>query len=133
MLKLGNQGLVNNIVEALKGERSKFVGVSLSDYQKMKGFLELDINKEDIVIYFAGKEGTDFTILLDTEYNSGVLVGINTVSVEVSSAYGDLLIEDSNFDALTLEVKKIVHDAVHYKILKDDELIETDFYNEVYL
>ncbi len=133
MLKLGNQGLVNNIVEALKGERSKFVGVSLSDYQKMKGFLELDINKEDIVIYFAGKEGTDFTILLDTEYNSGVLVGINTVSVEVSSVYGDLLIEDSNFDALTLEVKKIVHDAVHYKILKDDELIETDFYNEVYL
>ena len=104
----------------------------LSDYLKAKPLnIDLDVNKDDIVIYFDLNKDNAITVEIKTDYSYSELVNIEISHIEVDNVEGTYSIDDEDSDLL-LQCKRIIHDAVHYKLLDDDSEIKTNFYSEVY-
>ncbi len=123
------------VADKLKELQTEFKSYDgLSGYLKAKPLnVDLEVNKASIVINFDLNKDTDFYITLATEYNDNELVNISIDSIEVDSyEHGGYYIDVNDDGALLLECKRIIHDAVHYKLLDEDDAIDTDFYHEVY-
>lgn len=92
--------------------------------------LEMDVNKDSIVISF--NADSDYTVTLSTDYECGVLTGLEIESIEVDSSFGTYLVADTDDSEMLHEAKRLIHDAVYYKLIDEDCEIETNFYSEVY-
>ena len=92
--------------------------------------LEMDVNKDRIVISFDA-DG-DYTVTLSTDYEYGVLTGLEIESIEVDSSFGTYLVADTDDNEMLHEAKRLIHDAVYYKLIDEDCEIETNFYDDVY-
>lgn len=104
----------------------------LSGYFKAKPLnVDFEVNKDNIVINFDLDKDNAITVDIKTDYNRGELVNVEINYIEVDSIEGTYSIDDEDSDLL-LQCKRIIHDAVHYKLLDEDSEIETNFYSEVY-
>ena len=116
----------------LKGLQAEFKHDDLMGYLEAKPLnIDLDVNKDDIVISFDLNQDNAIAVEIKTDYNRGELVNVEISYIEVDSIEGTYSIDDEDSDLL-LQCKRIIHDAVHYKILDEDSEIDTAFYNEVY-
>lgn len=92
--------------------------------------LEMDVNKDSIIISFDAD--SDYTVTLSTDYECGVLTGLEIKSIEVDSSFGTYLVADTDDNEMLHEAKRLIHDAVYYKLIDEDCEIETNFYDDVY-
>lgn len=92
--------------------------------------LEMDVNKGSIVIIFDA-DG-DYTVTLSTDYEYGVLTGLEIESIEADSSLGTYAVADTDDNEMLHEAKRLIHDAVYYKLIDEDCEIETNFYDDVY-
>ena len=116
----------------LKELQAEFKHDDLMDYLRAKPLnIDLDVNKDDIVIYFDLNQDNAITVEIKTDYNRGELVNVEIGYIEIDDGDEPYSIEDEDSDLL-LQCKRIIHDAVHYKLLDEDSEIDTAFYNEVY-
>ena len=116
----------------LKELQAEFKHDDLMDYLRAKPLnIDLDVNKDDIVIYFDLNQDTAITVEIKTDYNRGELVNVEISYIEVDNIEDTYFIDDED-SGLLLQCKRIIHDAVHYKLLDEDSEIDTAFYNEVY-
>ena len=92
--------------------------------------LEMDVNKDSIVISF--NADSDYTVTLSTDYEYGVLTGLEVKSIEVDSSFGTYMVADTDDNEMLHEAKRLIHDAVYYKLIDEDCEIETNFYDDVY-
>lgn len=104
----------------------------LSAYLKTKPLnVDFEVNKNDIVIYFNLNQDNAITVEIKTDYNRGELVNVEISYIEVDNIEDTYFIDDEDSDLL-LQCKRIIHDAVHYKLLDEDSEIKTNFYDDVY-
>ena len=92
--------------------------------------LGMDVNKDNIVISFDAD--SDYTVTLSTDYEYGVLTGLEIKSIEVDSSFGTYAVADTDDNEMLHEAKRLIHDAVYYKLIDEDCEIETNFYDDVY-
>lgn len=105
----------------------------LSAYLKAKPLnIDFEVNKDDIVISFDLNKDNAISIEVKTVYNYSELVNVEISYIEIDNVEDTYSIDDEDSDLL-LQCKRIIHDAVHYKLLdKDADHINTNFYHEVY-
>lgn len=116
----------------LKELQAEFKHDDLMDYLRAKPLnIDLNVNKDDIVIYFDLNQDNAITLELATTYSYGELVDISINYIEVDDG-NDICMASGDCSDLLLQCKRIIHDAVHYKLLDEDSEIDTAFYNEVY-
>lgn len=116
----------------LKELQAEFKHDDLMDYLKAKPLnIDLDVNKDDIVISFDLNKDNAITVEIKTDYNRGELVNVELGYIEIDDGDEPCSIEDEDSDLL-LQCKRIIHDAVHYKLLDEDSEIKTNFYDDVY-
>lgn len=107
-------------------------------YDGLSGYLEakplnvdFEVNKDNIVISFDLNKDNAISIVIKTDYNYSELVNVEISYIEIDNVEDTYSIDDEDSDLL-LQCKRIIHDAVHYKLLDDDSEIETNFYDDVY-
>ncbi len=107
-------------------------------YDGLQGYLDakplnvdFEVNKNDIVIHFDLSKDDAVTVKIKTEYNWGELVNVEINYIEIDDGDEPYSIDDEGSDLL-LQCKRIIHDAVFYKLLDEEHDIETNFYSEVY-
>ena len=116
----------------LKELQADFKHDDLMGYRKAKPLnIDLDVNKDDIVISFDLNQDNAIAVEIKTDYNRGELVNVEIGYIEVDNIEDTYSIDDEDSDLL-LQCKRIIHDAVHYKLLDEDSEIETNFYDDVY-
>lgn len=116
----------------LKELQAEFKHDDLMDYLRAKPLkIDLDVNKDDIVISFDLNQDNAITVEIKTDYNRGELVNVEIGYIEVDNIEDTYFIDDEDSDLL-LQCKRIIHDAVHYKLLDEDSEIKTNFYDDVY-
>lgn len=116
----------------LKELQAEFKHDDLSDYLKAKPLnVDFEVNKDNIVISFDLNKDNAITVKVKTDYDYGELVNTEISYIEVDNVEDTHSIDDEDSDLL-LQCKRIIHDAVHYKLLDDDNGIDTNFYSEVY-
>ena len=116
----------------LKELQADFKHDDLMGYLKAKPLnIDLDVNKDDIVISFDLNQDNAIAVEIKTDYNRGELVNVEIGYIEVDNIEDTYSIDDEDSDLL-LQCKRIIHDAVHYKLLDEDSEIETNFYDDVY-
>ena len=116
----------------LKELQADFKHDDLMGYLKSKPLnIDLDVNKDDIVISFDLNQDNAIAVEIKTDYNRGELVNVEIGYIEVDNIEDTYSIDDEDSDLL-LQCKRIIHDAVHYKLLDEDSEIETNFYDDVY-
>ena len=117
-------------LKELQAEFKQYDG--LSGYLKAKPLnIDLDVNKDDIVISFDLNKDNAIAVVIKTDYNRGELVNVEISYIEVDNIEDAYFIDDEDSDLL-LQCKRIIHDAVHYKLLDEDSEIKTNFYDDVY-
>lgn len=94
--------------------------------------VDFEVNKDDIVFSFDLDRDNGITVVVKTDYDYGKLVSAEIEYIEVDNIEDTYELESDDDSALLLECKRIIHDAVHYKLLDGDDEIETNFYGEVY-
>ena len=120
-------------VDHLRKLQDSMKGLDLATYLQAKPILDMDVNKDSIVIYFDLDKDSDYTITLNTDYEYGVLTGLEVESIEVDSySHGTYTVADTDDGEILHEAKRLIHDAVHYKLIDEDCEIETNFYDDVY-
>lgn len=130
---LDHQVKIDGLVRHLQEKQSEFAGVFVPEYFDLKPFLTMDVCKDEIIMYVDVNKDIGFTLSLKTDYRYGELVGIEFNYIEFDSyEYGNHEVQDIDTDALLHECKRLIHNAVHYKLLSEDDAIETDFYREIY-
>ena len=92
--------------------------------------LEMDVNKDSITISFDAD--SDYTVTLSTGYKYGVLNRLEIKSIEVDSSFGTYTVADTDDNERLHEAKRLIHDAVYYKLIGEGCEIETNFYDDVY-
>ena len=116
----------------LKELQAEFKHDDLSAYLKAKPLnVDFEVNKDEIVISFDLNQDNAITVEIKTDYNRGELVNVEISYIEVDNIEDTYFIEDEDSDLL-LQCKRIIHDAVHYKLLDEDSEIKTNFYDDVY-
>lgn len=116
----------------LKELQAEFKHDDLMGYLRAKPLnIDLDVNKDDVVINFDLNQDTAITVEIKTDYNRGELVNVEISYIEVDNIEDTYSIDDEDSDLL-LQCKRIIHDAVHYKLLDEDCEIKTNFYDDVY-
>ncbi|MGB6825921.1 hypothetical protein [Psychrobacter sp.] len=123
---------IQEVAEHLQLLQAEFNKGGLLEQLRAKPLLDMEVNDGDITIFFELDRDTDLTVVFNTEYDRHTLTDISIRHVEVDSDEGVFEIDEGDHSALVLEGKRIIHDAVHYKMLDEDDAIETDFYHEVY-
>ena len=133
MNRLKQQVKINEAVAHLQKLQSDFSSLDLQGHLRAKPILDMDVSSDNFVIYFDLNKDTDFTIIFNADYHYGELVNIDVAHIEADSYQdGTYVIENTDNSALILEAKRLIHDAVHYKLVDEDSEIETDFYDDVY-
>ena len=61
-----------------------------------------------------------------------MLTGLEIKSIEVDSSFGTYLVADTDDNEMLHEAKRLIHDAVYYKLMDEGCEIETNFYDDVY-
>ena len=112
--------------------QAEFNKGGLLEHLRAKPLLDMEVDKNEIVIFFELDRDTDLTVVFNTEYDRHMLTDISIRHIEADSYEGTYEIDEGDHSALVLEGKRIIHDAVHYKLLDEDNAIDTDFYHEVY-
>ncbi len=92
--------------------------------------LEMDVNKDSVVISF--NADSNYTVTLSTDYEHGVLTELEIKSIEVDSSFGTYTVADTDDSEMLHEAKRLIHDAVYYRLVDEDCEIETNFYDDVY-
>lgn len=123
---------IEEVAENLQLLQANFNNGGLLEHLRDKPLLDMEVDKNDITIFFELDRDTDLTVVFNTEYNRHTLTDLSIRHVEVDSNEGTYEIDEGDHSALALEGKRIIHDAVHYKLLGEDNAIDTDFYHEVY-
>ena len=123
---------IEEVAEHLQLLQAKFNKGGLLEHLRVKPLLDMEVDKNEITIFFELDKETDLTAVFNTEYDRHTLTEISIRHVEVDSNEGVYEIDEGDHSALVLEGKRIIHDAVHYKLLDEDDAIDTDFYHEVY-
>lgn len=104
----------------------------LSAYLKAKPLnVDFEVSKDNIVISFDLNKDNAITVKVKTDYDYSELVNAEISYIEIDSTEDTYFIDDKDSDLL-LQCKRIIHDAVHYKLLDEDSAIDTKFYHEVY-
>ena len=117
-------------LKELQAEFKQYDG--LSGYFKAKPLnVDFEVNKDNIVINFDLNKDNAITVDIKTDYNRGELVNAEISYIEINDGDEPYFIDDEDSDLL-LQCKRIIHDAVHYKLLDADSEIETNFYDDVY-
>ena len=117
-------------LKELQAEFKQYDG--LSGYLKAEPLnVDFEVNKDNIVISFDLNQDNAITVEIKTDYNYGELVNVEISHIEVDNIEDTYFIDDEDSDLL-LQCKRIIHDAVHYKLLDEDSEIETNFYDDVY-
>lgn len=128
--KINTQQLATKLKE-LQNEFSNYDG--LRGYLRAKPLnVDFEVNKNDIVISFDLDKDNSITVVVKTDYDYSKLVNAEIEYIEVDNIEDTYELESDDDSALLLECKRIIHDAVHYKLLDGDDQIETNFYGEVY-
>lgn len=116
----------------LKELQAEFKHDDLTDYLRAKPLnVDFEVNKDDIVISFDLNKDNAIAVEIKTDYNRGELVNVEMSYIEVDNIEDTYFIDDEDSDLL-LQCKRIIHDAVHYKLLDEDSEIKTNFYDDVY-
>lgn len=122
------------LAEKLKELQNEF-----NQYDGLRGYLrakplnvDFEVNKDDIVFGFDLDRDNGVTVVVKTDYDYSKLVNAEIEYIEVDNVEDTYELESDDDSALLLECKRIIHDAVHYKLLDGDDEIETNFYGEVY-
>lgn len=116
----------------LKELQTEFKHDDLSAYLKAKPLnADFEVNKDNIVISFDLNKDNAITVVVKTDYSYGELVNAEISYIEIDNIEDTYSIDDEDSDLL-LQCKRIIHDAVHYKLLDEDSAIDTNFYHEVY-
>ena len=123
---------IEEVAEHLQLLQAEFNNGGLLEYLRAKPLLDMEVDKNDITIFFELDQENDLTVVFNTEYDRNTLTDLSIRHIEVDSDDGTYAIDEGNRSALVLEGKRIIHDAVHYKLLDEDSAIDTDFYHEVY-
>ena len=123
----------DQLAAKLKELQTEFTNYDgLMGYMRAKPLnVDFEVNKDSIVISFDLSKDDAITVEIKTDYSYSELVNIEISHIEVDNVEGTYSIDDEDSDLL-LQCKRIIHDAVHYKLLDDDSEIETNFYSEVY-
>lgn len=117
-------------LKELQTEFSQYDG--LSGYLRAKPLnVDFEVNKDSIVISFDLNKDDAITIEVKTDYDYSELVNVEISYIEIDSTDDTYSIDDEDSDLL-LQCKRIIHDAVHYKLLDKDSEIDTNFYDDVY-
>lgn len=128
--KINTQQLAAKLKE-LQTEFSKNNN-DLSAYLKSKPLnVDFEVNKDNIVISFDLNKDDAITVEVKTVYSYSELVNVEISYIEIDNTDDTYSIDDEDSDLL-LQCKRIIHDAVHYKLLDKDSEIETNFYDDVY-
>ena len=129
LTKINTKQLAAKLKE-LQTEFTNYDG--LMGYMRAKPLnVDFEVNKDSIVISFDLSKDDAITVEIKTDYSYSELVNIEISHIEVDNVEGTYSIDDEDSDLL-LQCKRIIHDAVHYKLLDDDSEIKTNFYSEVY-
>tara|TARA_R110001606_G_scaffold364986_1_gene519667 strand:- start:4976 stop:5377 length:402 start_codon:yes stop_codon:yes gene_type:complete len=123
---------IEEVAEHLQLLQAEFNKGGFLEHLRAKPLLDMEVDKNEIVIFFELDRDTDLTVVFNTEYDRHTLTDISIRHVEADSDEGVYEIDEGDYSALLLEGKRIIHDAVHYKLLDEDNAIDTDFYHEVY-
>lgn len=123
---------IEEVAEHLQLLQANFNNGGLLEHLRAKPLLDMEVDKNDITIFFELDQENDLTVVFNTEYDRHTLTDISIRHIEVDSDDGTYAIDEGDHSALVLEGKRIIHDAVHYKLLDEDSAIDTDFYHEVY-
>ena len=123
---------IEEVAEHLQLLQAEFNKGGLLKHLRAKPLLDMEVNDSDITIFFELDRDNDLTVVFNTEYDCDRLTDISIRHVEVDSDEGVYEVDEGDHSALVLEGKRIIHDAVHYKLLDEDDAIDTDFYHEVY-
>lgn len=124
----------NQLAAKLKELQTEFSknNNDLSAYLKAKPLnVDFEVNKDDIVISFDLNRDNAVTIEVKTVYEYSELVNVEISYIEIDNVEDTYFIDDEDSELL-LQCKRIIHDAVHYKLLDDADHINTNFYREVY-
>lgn len=133
---------MNDIKEKINTEqlaaKLKELQAEFKQYDGLKGYLRakplnvgFEVNKDNIVISFDLDSDNAITVKVKTVYDYSELVNVEISYIEIDDGDEPYPIDDEDSDLL-LQCKRIIHDAVHYKLLDDDSEITTNFYHEVY-
>lgn len=129
-----NKIKIEQLAAKLKELQAEFKHDDLMNYLRAKPLnIDLEVNKDDIVIYFDLNKDNAITIEIKTDYNRGELVNVEISHIEVDNGSEIYTIDEGDRSGLLLQCKRIIHDAGHYKLLDGDSQIDTAFYNEVYV
>lgn len=135
MNALKQQVNTKQLAEKLKELQNEFSknNNDLMAYLRAKPLnVDFEVNKNEIVINFDLSKDDAITVEVKTDYSYGKLVSVEIEYIEVDSVEDTYELESDDDSALLLECKRIIHDAVHYKLLDGDDEINTNFYSEVY-
>lgn len=120
------------IAAKLKELQNEFKHHDLTDYLNAKPLnVGFEVNKDSIVIGFEVNKDNTVTVEVKTVYDYSELVNAEIGYIEIDNIEDTYSIDDEDSDLL-LQCKRIIHDAVYYKLLDEDNAIDTAFYNEVY-
>ena len=123
----------DQLAAKLKELQTEFTNYDgLMGYMRAKPLnVDFEVNKDNIVISFDLSKDDAITVEIKTDYSYSELVNIEISHIEIDNIEDTYSIDDEDSDLL-LQCKRIIHDAVHYKLLDDDSEIKTNFYSEVY-
>ena len=121
---------IEEVAEHLQLLQTEFNKGGLLEHLRAKPLLDMEVDKNEITIFFELDRDTDLTVVFNTEYDRHTLTDLSIRHIEADSYEGTYEIDEGDHSALLLE--GIIHDAVHYKLLDEDNAIDTDFYHEVY-
>lgn len=118
--------------------RLKELQTEFNQYDGLLGYLrakplnvDFEANKDNIVISFDLNKDNAITVEVKTDYDYSELVNAEISYIEIDNVEDTYTIDDEDSDLL-LQCKRLIHDAVHYKLVDEDSEIETSFYHEVY-
>lgn len=123
----------DQLAAKLKELQTEFTNYDgLMGYMRAKPLnVDFEVNKDNIVISFDLSKDDAITVEIKTDYSRGELVNVEISYIEIDNVEGTYFIDDEDSDLL-LQCKRIIHDAVHYKLLDEDSEIQTNFYDDVY-
>ena len=129
LTKINTQQLATKLKE-LQNEFNQYDG--LQGYLKAKPLnVDFEVNKDNIVISFDLNKDNAITVKVKTDYDYSELVNAEISYIEIDNVEDTYSIDDEDSDLL-LQCKRIIHDAVHYKLLDEADGIETNFHIESY-
>lgn len=123
MSELKEQVNIEQLAAKLKELQDQF-----NQYDGLKGYLrakplnvDFEVNKNEIVINFDLSKDDAVTVEVKKDCRYEDLANVVINFIEVDNVAGTYMLESDDTSALLIECKRIIHDAVHYKLLDDDE------------